>query len=245
MQLSKAGLDLIKSFEGYHTRLPDGSCEAYRCPANVWTIGYGCTEGVEAGMVWTEAEASEAFARELEKHEAAVTKMVHVELTQCQFDALVSFSYNCGSAALRKSSLLKALNAGDFEHAATRFAPWCKARVNGKLTVLRGLVRRRKAEADMFAQEPEPSDIIPQDEPVMPQAVKEDKPKTMVRSGTANSAVGIAGGAGTLVMLEAAKNPSGYAALLQNPVTVVCFAMAGLAGYIWWSRQKKIKEHGI
>ena len=161
MQISKAGLDLICEFEGYHRKLPDGSCTTYYCPANVLTIGYGCTEGIRAGEVWTHAQAQERFRTELAKHEAAVVRMVTVETSQSQFDALVSFSYNCGTGALGKSTLLRKLNAGDYEGAARAFASWIKG--GGK--VLPGLVRRRAAEAAMFMRPPD------QDEPSMPQLV--------------------------------------------------------------------------
>jgi len=146
MKLSPAGLDLIKEFEGYLTKQEDGSCKAYKCPAGVWTCGWGCTEGVTPNTHWTEEEATEHLAQEMGKHETAVLKLVKVELAQCQFDALVSFSYNVGSGALSKSTLLKHLNAGDYARAASHFADWKRA--GGK--VLPGLVRRRAAEAAMF-----------------------------------------------------------------------------------------------
>lgn len=146
MKLSDAGLAFIVSFEGLHTKLPDGRFAAYRCPAGVWTIYAGCTEGVKQGDVCTEDEGREMFRRELAKHEAAVRRLVTVDLTQQQFDALVSFSYNCGAAALGKSSLLKHLNKGDYARAASHFADWKRA--GGK--VLNGLVRRRAAEAALF-----------------------------------------------------------------------------------------------
>ena len=164
MKLSARGLDeLIKPFEGYHKRLPDGRCTTYRCPANVLTIGYGCTEGITEGMVWTEDEASEALAREMEKHEAAVEKMVKVPLSQHQFDALVSLSYNVGAGAVGRSTLLRHLNAGDYARAASHFADFKRSRVYGALAkqygvkdgervVLPGLVRRRAAEAALFLE---------------------------------------------------------------------------------------------
>ena len=75
MKLSSAGLDLIKEFEGYLRRLPDGSCEAYRCPAGVWTIGWGCTKGVAPHLVWTREQAEAALRREIEEFETAVAKV--------------------------------------------------------------------------------------------------------------------------------------------------------------------------
>jgi lysozyme len=148
MQISKKGLDLIRSFEGYLRKLPDGSCIAYRCPAGVWTLGWGCTEGVKEGMRWTKAEAEEALRREIAKHEAAVARLVTVDINQNQRDALISFSYNVGSSALSKSTLLKKLNRGDYAGAQAEFMKWNKA--GGKQ--LRGLSIRRAKEAALFAE---------------------------------------------------------------------------------------------
>lgn len=196
-QITQAGLDLIKSFEGYHKTVKGSTdCVAYLCPARVWTIGYGCTEGVEPGMRWTHAEAETALRRELDKHERAVMRLVTVDLNDPRFDALVSFSYNVGSGALSKSTLLRKLNAGDYVGAEREFGKWTK----GGGRVLKGLVRRRKAEALMFGSTP------PSDEPDMPQAVEEitvqevdaasAKAKTAERAKTWTTigvAVGVAG----------------------------------------------------
>lgn len=165
--IPQACIDLVKSYEGYHTRLPDGSCKAYLdtlAKPNVWTIGWGCTEGIKAGMVWTEAEAEAALVRELEKHAAIVDRCVTVPIGENNRSALISFQYNTGG--LPKSTLLKKLNAGDFDGAAREFDKWNKA--GG--TVYKGLVRRRAAERALFEMDARDPDI-PADEPDMPQAV--------------------------------------------------------------------------
>jgi len=181
MNLSQRGLDLIQSFEGYHTAQPDGSCVAYLCPARVPTIGWGCTEGVRLGMRWTRAEADAAFLRELSKFERAVDRLVTVDLNQNEYDALVSFAYNCGEGALSKSTILKKLNKGDRTGAAAAFAAWNK----GGGRVLPGLVRRRAAEADLFR---DPVDV-PDDEPSMPQSVEMSKvPMSPAVAHTINTA---------------------------------------------------------
>lgn len=146
MKLSSAGLELIIEFEGLHEKMPDGRYKAYRCPAGVWTIYAGCTEGVAEGMIVTEAEGKAMLATEMAKHEAAVERLVKVPLTQGQFDALVSFSYNVGSGALEGSTLLKLLNAGDYAGAKGQFSRWTKAAG----VELAGLVRRRAREAEVF-----------------------------------------------------------------------------------------------
>lgn len=139
MKTSSKGINLIKEFEGLEL-------EAYLCPANVWTIGYGHTKTVTKGMVISEEGAEELLKQDLRHYENGINKHVKVELNQNQFDALVSFSYNLGVFALRTSTLLRVLNEGDYEEAANQFGRWVRA--NGK--VLNGLVRRREAERSLF-----------------------------------------------------------------------------------------------
>lgn len=146
MHLSDEGLRLIKSFEGYHKRLPNGDCAAYLCPANVPTIGYGCTEGVKLGMVWSAEKAETEFRKELSKFEAGVNRLVTAEINQNQFDALVSFAYNVGLDGLQKSTVLKRVNAGQFDKVPAALAMWNK----GGGRVLPGLVSRRQREGALF-----------------------------------------------------------------------------------------------
>lgn len=169
MKLSENGLRLIKSFEGYHTRTSDGGCHAYKCPAGVWTCGWGCTEGVTANTRWTEAEATERLAAEIAKFEAIVLKHVNVQLNQNQFDALVSFAYNVGEgrehpfvSGFSTSTLLKRLNLGDALGAANEFPKW----KSGGGHVLKGLVNRRAREQALFMKPMEAPEA-----PAMPQAV--------------------------------------------------------------------------
>ena len=138
------GIELIKNFEGLRTT-------AYKCPAGVWTIGYGHTGTVDGklisgGMTITAAKATELLKKDLAEFEAAVNSSVTAPITQNMFDALVSFSFNVGAGALRRSALLRKLNAKDYNGAANEFPLWNKA--GGK--VLNGLVRRRKAEKELF-----------------------------------------------------------------------------------------------
>ena len=137
--ISEAGIDLIKEFEGLRL-------DAYRCPAGKWTIGYGSTAGVRQGMSITADEADDLLDRDLQFFEAGVEKAVKVKIRQSQFDALVSFAFNLGLGSLKKSTLLKKLNAGDDHGAAEEFLRWCYA--NG--VALTGLLRRRKAERELF-----------------------------------------------------------------------------------------------
>jgi|TARA_R110002020_G_scaffold202084_1_gene405057 lysozyme len=140
MHISDAGYELIKSFEGCEL-------EAYKCPAGVWTIGYGHTENVEEGDKWSKEKAEYMLWRELEeKYEGYINELVTVPLNQCQFDALCSWVYNLGPSNLKRSSLLRVLNESKYDEVPTQMKRWNKA--GGK--VLEGLIRRRKAEADMF-----------------------------------------------------------------------------------------------
>lgn len=139
MKTSQKGIDLIKKFEGCVLK-------AYKCPAGVYTIGYGHTNNVRPDDVITQQDAEDLLKLDLAKFEAAVNSAVKVSLTQEQFDALVSFTYNLGAGNLQSSTLLKKLNAGDYAGAAEQFGKWVYA---GK-TILEGLVRRRAAEKDLF-----------------------------------------------------------------------------------------------
>ena len=139
MRTSQKGIDLIKKFEG--CRL-----EAYKCPAGVWTIGYGHTKGVQNGQKITQAQAEEFLREDLKIYEQAVEACVKVPLSQNQFDALVSFCYNCGSGALKTSTLLRLLNEGKYSEAGEQCLRWNTA--GGK--VLAGLTRRREEEREIF-----------------------------------------------------------------------------------------------
>lgn len=141
MNISQKGVDLIKSFEGLKLK-------SYKCPAGVWTIGYGTTKGVTPGMEITQKQAEELLRRDLRYFELWVDKLIDVPLTQGQYDALVSFTYNLGEGALKGSTLRKLLNQGRYDLVPTQILRWNKA--NNK--VLAGLTRRREAEAKMFKE---------------------------------------------------------------------------------------------
>ncbi len=142
LKTGRKGLELIKSFEGLELK-------AYKCPANVLTIGYGSTGAhVKPNMVLTEKQAENLLCQDLVRFERAVTRLVTVPITQNQYDALVSFTFNLGEGNLSKSTLLKRVNARDFAGAQKEFAKWNKA--NG--VVLSGLTRRRAAEARLFGE---------------------------------------------------------------------------------------------
>ena len=140
MKTSQNGIELIKKFEG--CRL-----ETYICPAGVFTIGYGHTGAdVKSSMKITQEEAETLLKNDLKAFERGVQRIIKKELTQNQFDALVSFAYNLGLENLKKSTLAKLINQGKIKEASSQFERWVYA--NG--VKLNGLIRRRKAEKDLF-----------------------------------------------------------------------------------------------
>ena len=139
MNISNEGISLIKKFEGCEL-------EAYKCAAGVWTIGYGHTKDVREGMTISKEQADNMLLNELDIYCLHVEKAVEVDLKQCEFDALVSWTYNLGPTNLNNSTMLKVLNDKDFNEVPHQLKRWNKA--NGE--VLQGLVRRREAEALLF-----------------------------------------------------------------------------------------------
>jgi lysozyme len=224
---------------------------AYRCPAGVWTLGWGETDGIVPGMTWSQAQADQRFCESL----TAFTRQVQILLTAHaepnQLGALVSLAYNIGVGALAKSSVLKAHNAGDSQAAARAFALWNKARVNGSLQVLAGLTRRRAAEAALYLT-PEPDEHVER----MPQAVAVESSlaaSPIARGGAASTAGGLAVAAPALApVLEQVESAKGavasFKALAQQaqeflgfePLVLVGLAIVA-AGWLvmrWRARQR-------
>lgn len=142
--ISSRGLDLIQRFEGLRTH-------AYRDTGGVWTIGYGHTKDVTPGQIITEQQATVLLTEDIMDAEAAVNRMVKVPLEQHEFDALVSFVFNVGHGAFRSSTMLALLNEGKLLYVPRELLRW----VHDNGVVLRGLVRRRLAEARLFMGEPD------------------------------------------------------------------------------------------
>jgi len=164
------GIELIKSFEG----IPDGdpstvNLDAYLDPVGIWTIGWGHAisyqgtflrgpqnKGIARALYpggITLAQAEMLLHAELVNFARDVLRLVKVPLDDGAFAALVSFAFNCGSANLGASTLVRKLNAGDPAGAADEFLRWNKARKNGALVELSGLTRRRRAERALFLGE--------------------------------------------------------------------------------------------
>ena len=139
------GIALIKEFEGFSKKI-------YKDSVGKETVGYGhlVRFGEDFSKGISEAEAEELLRQDLKKAEYSVRNNVKVPLTQNQFNALVSFTFNLGSAALEDSTLLKKLNRSEYASVPKELNKWVHGRINGKLVPLKGLVKRRKMEGILF-----------------------------------------------------------------------------------------------
>jgi lysozyme len=146
MQVNASGMALIENFEGCRTT-------AYQDCIGTWTIGYGHTSSagppaVVRGMTISKGEALSILKTDVGNFSKGLEACLRVSLNDDQFSALVSFAYNIGLSEFRKSSVLQAVNAGEFHAVPTFMAMWVKA--GGK--VIPGLVARRAAEAALFCR---------------------------------------------------------------------------------------------
>ena len=143
--INERGIKMVKSFEGI-------ALKPYLCPANVWTVGYGATRSSTGGPIdpdiepITEAEAEALLIRDLENSEGWVSRLIKTALTENQFSALTSFTFNVGCSALMRSTLRMKVNKEEYQGAADEFPKW---RIAGG-RILAGLVRRRAAEQALF-----------------------------------------------------------------------------------------------
>lgn len=235
--VSTSGVNLVKKFEGLHKVTDSGTVRAYRCPAGKWTIGWGHTKGVKSGMNASVEECEKMLVEDLNEAGAVVKRMVHVPLSQLQYDALVSFVFNLGAGNFKSSTLLKKLNKGLYDEVPEQIMRWNKARVDGVLQPLKGLTRRRTAEAAMFAMDAPLADEEGAD--LMAQKPEPTATKSLAKSKTM-AGVGVAGLA--TVAQEAATQLEGlvaYSDALQY--AFLALSVAGIA-LVAYSRMKDHKE---
>jgi lysozyme len=246
MRISLEGKNLIKSFESLEL-------SAYPDPATggePWTIGYGHTSQagspkVFKGLRVTRSEAEDILDRDLLRYEAGVEGAVKVPLEQHQFDALVSFAFNCGLGNFQKSTLLKRVNAKEFNKVPAEFMKWTRA--NGK--EMNGLVRRRREEAALWrglAGQGTP--------PAHELRTKPDKPqpsKSITNSTEANASLVIGGAAvagavkeATPVIQNAADAYTAATGAFGTPAVLIALVVAALAVFIWWKRKQRLDEEG-
>ena len=144
----KALLDLIKKYEGCHKRQADGTLIAYKCPAGVWTIGWGSTgRYIREGTVWTQEKADERLEKDAQSAiDAALRASPILAGKEFKLAAIADFIYNCGAGAYASSTLKKRIDAGDWISAVQEIKRWNKA--GGKM--LTGLAARREDEAKLL-----------------------------------------------------------------------------------------------
>lgn len=223
--INDEGLAIIKQWEGCYLSAYHGGADR----PGLLTIGYGHTDAagppkVRIGLTITPVEAIKILRSDLRNCEAAVERLVKVELNDNQFAALVSFTFNCGVGALTGSSLLRKLNAGDYAAVPNELMKWTRA--NGKSVP--GLVNRRAAEAGLWAK-----GSFVASQYVEPEEHKETVMSALLKPETIGTVV--SGGAGVAASAGGIGGPVGYA-LAFAIVVGVC-----IAGY--WIF-KHIKDRG-
>ena len=227
-------------------------------PRGTLTIGYGHTDAagypkITKGLRITEPEASEVLEDDSKDCVDAVNRHVKVPLTQYQFDALVSFTINCGAGNLKK--LVVGLNKGDYDSIPRKLMLY----VSSKGERMQGLVNRRAGEIQLWNK---PSSQREEDAmPIPSTADKVDAPKAMIDSKTGNSAI-IAGGAGTSVAISGtteaistAKDLKENAAdlgifdyfgiAIQSPIFWLGVIVLACTVFIYWDRHRKLEEEGV
>ena len=222
MKASKHGLAQIKKHEGLRL-------VSYRDPVGIWTIGYGHTSRsgnpprVVGGMKITHAEANEIFERDVQTFADGLAKLIHVPLTQGQTDALISLAYNIGLGAFKGSTLLRRLNARDYEGAAREFPRWRKA--GGR--VLNGLVARRAAEKAMFLSD---TKLVQYEEAKHSREVEPDNGKPLGKSTTVWTAILAAASNAIMAVVGLGKS---------QPILAAFMVLVGIGFAVYLIRERK------
>lgn len=232
------GVELVKGEEGLRLI-------AYKCPAGVWTIGYGHTGGVREGQQMTQAEAIETLMQDLAAVEAKIVGLLARPANKYQLAAMVSLTFNIGAQAFATSTVLKAHNRGDFMSAGRAFNLWTKARVEGKLVDLPGLIRRRAKESALYMRAVEVHALMGQ--PVMmtppqemPQMVEQQRATPLTSPAVLGPSIA-AGAGGLATVADTLNQVSGAAWSVQPifelaryaPIALAIVAVAAVAWAIW------------
>jgi GH24 family phage-related lysozyme (muramidase) len=154
MKTGDTGLNLIKAYEGLRMT-------AHYTPSEEWSIGYGHSSTARHGMNVTEGDAMRLLQEDVKPIEQIITENVRAPLNQNEHDALVSLIFNIGEENFKRSTALRKLNAGDKLGAAEAMEKWNKAKIDGELVTLDGLVRRRAAEKSLFLMPTDSSVVVP------------------------------------------------------------------------------------
>jgi lysozyme len=251
LRTTRLGLSLVKEFEGLRL-------SAYKCPAGVWTIGYGHTTAaggpaVKPGMKITKAQAEKILADDIDRFEDQVERILGAKgqkLTAHQFDALVSLAFNIGLGAFGKSTLVRKIKSGDLAAVPSQIMRWNK--VKGK--ELSGLTRRRRAECALWRNDDEDAERYTDAKfGPMPQAVDEpEPPKSMIESKTGGAAV--VAGAGTAAataekITEQVEHAESWVEMAQRimsmPAVWIGVVVVGCAVFIWFDRRRRLREDHV
>lgn len=230
MPINNDGIALLQEFESFAKTKPGkpNVAHAYQDMVGVWTIGWGFTKGVREGDTMTRAMADRRLAEELEEYVQPIRRACTGETTDNQLAAMACLAWNIGIAGFLKSTVLKCHNRGDYQAAARAFSLWNKA--GGQ--VVRGLTRRRAAEAALYLK-PMEGEAEP-----MPQRV--DGESNLGRSPIITGTSITAGTATVGVVAEGARSVKDIRESLGDwlPVVLVVIAI-GAAGWVIWSRVKQ------
>lgn len=238
MKTSPKGIALIKEFEGLRT-------EAYKCPAGIWTIGYGHTAAaghpnVIRGMEITAAEAESILIRDLRQYERAVSAAVKRPLNQGQFDACVSLCFNIGISAFTGSTVVRRINAGRMSEVPAAFMMWNKAKdpQTGVSRELPGLTRRRRAETALWRSLPEVTGTAGRaDVAIVEEAGGEVAPSRSPAVMTAGGLAAVGGAAGA-----AAPAFSGIDNPWQFASVALLLIAAAVVGWLFFSGRLTIHQ---
>lgn len=241
MKTSQAGLNLIKQYEGLRLK-------AYPDPGTngaPWTIGYGHTSAagfpkVDPGLQITASQAEDILQNDLGKYEKAINDLVHPRLTQNQFDALVSFVFNVGPTAFAKSTLLKRINADQFDQVPAEFMKWTRA--GGQ--EMAGLVRRRRAEVKMWRDLETDTPVNTAEASLAPDLPKPSKKITQSREANGALIAG-AGGAAAVAEQVIPVVKQGQDLFTHMSITAwICVGIVIVAIAIWYWRKQRLDEEG-
>lgn len=233
-----AAVALIAEAEGCRLR-------AYRCPAGVWTIGWGHTTGVRPGQTCTEADADRWLCEDIGQAAVSVLALCTEYPDPNELGAMVSLAFNVGPAAFAKSTVLRQHNAGDCEAAARAFGLWDKVRVDGQLRTLPGLTARRAAEAALYLK---PDEDAPRE--AMPQAVEAESKLTsspIAQGGAVTAGVGVVMAAQDYIVplksaIEQAREV--FVGTLGLPPKMFVPALLVFAGYTVWRWRNEQRRQG-
>lgn len=231
MKTSTVGVRKIKKWE-------ELALTAYPDIAGVWTNGYGHTgPDVREGQVITEVQAEQWLREDLREAETCINARVKVPLTQAQFDALVSFTFNVGCGAFASSTLLKRLNAGQYGDVPNQMARWNKAKINGKLQVSAGLVNRRAVEIALWGSSFADTRTTTRPAPAEPKKVTE----SATMQGAAMASAGIMGEE----LSRTAQDLSLYAEAMEW-VKVACMVLSVLGlCFVVYGRLRLMRDENV